>query len=64
MLKNDFLMHFAFADIEYGDNISTALIGSEANNQWISYLLTYYDNRRFIRLHGKCDTTNNVEIIT
>ena len=61
---DDFLVNFAFAGIEHESNISTALIGSEANNPWITYLLTYYDNRRFIRLHGKCDTTTNVEIIT
>ena len=59
-----FLSHSAFACFEDDVNIASALIGAETENPWISYLLTYYDNRRFIRLHGKCDMTANVEIIT
>ena len=59
-----FLVHPAFSGFENDILIPTGIIGAETNNPWISYLLTYYDNRRFIRLHGKCDMTANVEIIT
>lgn len=59
-----FLSHSAFACFEDDVNIASALIGAETENPWISYLLTYYANKRFIRLHGKCDTTANVIIIT
>ena len=61
---DDFLVHCAFAGSEDNVHISTGIIGAEVNNSWISYLLTYYSNRHFIKLNGKCDTTTNVQIIT
>ena len=59
-----FLTKSAFVCNEDENMISTALMGAEANNPWITYLLTYYDNKRFIRLNGKCDLSTNVSIIT
>lgn len=59
-----FLAHPAFSGFESVASIPTGIIGAETDNPWISYLLTYYDNRCFISHHGRCDTTTNVEIIT
>ena len=60
-----FLVHHAFSGYEdMESNFPTGIIGAEANNPWITYLLTYYDNRRFIKLNGKCDLSTNVSIIT
>lgn len=59
-----FLFHKAFSSFENNTHISTGIIGAEASNPWIAYLLIYYDTRHFIMRNGRCDTTTNVKIIT
>lgn len=59
-----FLQHKAFSGFENNTAIPTGIMGAEAGNPWIAYLLTYYDKRHFISWNGKCNTTTNVKIIT
>ena len=66
LLKNidGFLDHSAFTGFEDDARISTAIMGAEKNNNWIGYLLSYYDNRHFIKADGGFDITTNVTTIT
>ena len=59
-----FLSHHAFSGFEDNHHIPTGIMGAEKNNPWISYLLSYYDNRRFILPDGSYDMTTNVVVIT
>lgn len=59
-----FLRHPAFSGFEQETSIPTGIIASEKKNLWISYLLSYYKDRSFIKSNGNYDFTTNVEIIT
>lgn len=61
---DSFLCDKAFSGFEQFDKIPTGIIGSIKNNPWISILLKYYDDRRFVLESGNLDMTTNVEIIT
>lgn len=66
LLKNpdEFLKHTAFSGFENEKYIPTALMASEKHGEWVKYLLSYYDNRHFIKPDGTLDTTTNVITIT
>lgn len=59
-----FLNHNAFAGYESKTIIASSLIGSEASDEWIKYLLSYYDNKNFIHLDGSLDITTNTVTIS
>ncbi len=59
-----FAEYSAWFGFESENKISTGIIASEARNAWIDYLLSYYDNARFINKDGTHNLTTNVEIIT
>lgn len=44
--------------------IPTACTGAEAGNEWIKYLLSYYDDKVFINADGSLNTTTNAKIMT
>lgn len=54
----------AFSGYESDKDIPTGTIGSVAGNEWIGYLLSYYDQRHFILEDGSLDLTTNVTTIT
>ena len=66
MIKNidRFLINESFSGFEDGINIPTAIMGAEKNNEWIGYLLSYYNDKHFVLKSGRCDLTTNVTIIT
>lgn len=59
-----FLNDGAFSCFESDRSIPTALMASKQGNEWIRYLLSYYDAKKFIESDGTFDLTTNVEIIT
>lgn len=59
-----FLTNKCFSGYESNESIPTAIIGSEKNNTWIKYLLSYYENRSFINNDGSFDLTTNTVTIT
>ena len=61
---DNFLSNNAFSGFENDSQISTAIMGSEKGNEWIETLLSYYDNRHFIKSDGSYDMTTNVVTIT
>ncbi len=61
---DNFLEHRAFAGFEDQEHISTAIMGGVKANKWFELLLSYYDNKHFIKADGKFDLTTNVKIIT
>lgn len=54
----------AFTGFETESYIPTGIIASEQNNEWVNYLLSYYDNRHFLLENGEPDLTTNVITIT
>lgn len=61
---DEYLNTPAFTGFETDEKIPTAIMGAEKHNEWIGYLLSYYENRNFYTKDGKCDTKTNVETIT
>lgn len=61
---DNYLDNHAFSGFETKNKIPTAIMGAEKNNEWIKYLLSYYEDRSFYTPEGKLDTTTNIEIIT
>lgn len=61
---DDLLKWDAFSGFESDKDIPTGTMGSVAGNEWIEYLLSYYDGRHFIKKDGSLDLTTNVETIT
>lgn len=59
-----FINYPAFTGYESKNFIPTAVMGAEKGNEWITYLLTYYDNRHFVLEDGQLDMTTNVVSIT
>ena len=61
---DDLLKWDAFSGFESDKDIPTGTMGSVAGNEWIGYLLSYYDQRHFILEDGSLDLTTNVLTIT
>lgn len=61
---DNFLVHIAFSGFEDINYIPTGILGAEKDSEWIKYLLSYYDNKHFIKENGELDTTTNVITIT
>lgn len=66
LVKNidDFLVHKAFGGYEYDNIIASSLIGCEKNNNWIRYLLSYYDDKHFINTDGSLNIITNTVTIS
>lgn len=54
----------AFTGYESKYCIPTAVMGAEKENEWINYLLSYYDDKHFVLENGQFDMTTNVVTIT
>ncbi len=61
---DSFLKHAAFSGFESNKEITTGIMASEKNGEWVKYLLSYYDNKHFLLPDGKPDLTTNVTAIT
>lgn len=61
---DEFLDNNAFSGFETDEYIPTAIMGAEKGNEWIKYLLSYYDNRHFVNDKGEFDMTTNVITIS
>ncbi len=61
---DSFLSCTAFSGFEDETHIPTALMGSENHGEWVGYLLSYYDDRHFVKPDGTFDNTTNVITIT
>ena len=59
-----FLEHGAFSGYETQDLIPTGIIGAQAGNKWIKYLLDAYKDKIFVLDDGTYDLTTNVILIT
>lgn len=59
-----FIPYPAFTGYESKYCIPTAVMGAEKENEWIEYLLSYYEKRHFILKDGQLDLTTNVVTIT
>ena len=59
-----FLGHQAFSGFQNPDEIPTGIMASEKVNEWIGYMISYYDTHSFVKPDGSLDTTNNVITIT
>ena len=66
LIKNldPFLIYPAFTGYESKNYIPTAVMGSEPDNEWIRFLLSYYDNNHFINDDGTMNMQTNVITIT
>lgn len=60
---DSFLHHSAFMCFEDYDKLSTAIIATEPNADWVWNLLQGYEERVFL-VDGRMDLTTNVEYIT
>ena len=58
------LPYAAMSGFESKTQIPTGTMGSCRDNEWIKYLLSYYDNKAFKLVDGNYDTTTNVTTIT
>lgn len=65
IIKNidDLLEYCAFSGYQNVNEIPTGIMGAKSGNEWIKYLLSYYDNKHFICEKGY-DMRTNVSIIT
>lgn len=61
---DQFLNHAAFSGFENDDYVPTGIMASEKGSKWASDLLSYYDNRSFIKENGELDIQSNTYIIT
>ena len=61
---DEFLVHQAFSGFEDEHSIPTGIMASEKGFCLFEYLLSYYNNRHFIKSDGGKDMTTNVAIIT
>lgn len=59
-----FLHHASFSGFEDETNIPTAVMGSQAGNEWIRLLLADYEGLHFLGADGEEDLTTNVSRIT
>ncbi len=63
-LDEEMLENVAFTGFEGNLLLSSAIMGSTKNSQWINDLLAYYNNRSFYLPTGKPDINPNTESIT
>lgn len=63
-LDNELLANIAFTGFEDNFLLSSAIMGSIQESQWINELLSYYHNRSFYRANGALDLQPNTESIT
>lgn len=63
-LDDTILNNKAFTGFEDNLLLSSAIMGSEKNGQWINDLLSYYENKSFYLKDGNLDVNPNTEIIT
>jgi mannosyltransferase OCH1-like enzyme len=63
-LTDEMLSKRAFTGFEDNLLLSSAIMGSEKEGDWIDDLLSYYHNRSFYLQDGSLDTLPNTEIIT
>lgn len=63
---DDFIQKEAFSGFETESKIPTGIMGSPPGNEWIRYLLSYYEDAElsFIRADGEFNLKTNVETIT
>ena len=61
---DDILSYNLLLGFESDTRISTGIIGACKNNNCIKDLLSYYDNKSFIRDNKHYDLTTNVEVIS
>lgn len=59
-----FLQHKGFTGFEDDSHMGTGIMASEQGLPLMATLLSYYDNRRFIREDGSLDMTTNTVSIT
>lgn len=66
VVKNidQFLEHECFGGYETDNIISSALIGCSKKNEWIGYLLSFYNNKHFVKKDGILDLTTNTLTIS
>lgn len=60
---DEMLVHSAFSGYET-TSLQTAVMGAAPNHPWMKYLLSYYDNRNFVKKNGELDTLANPIIVT
>ncbi len=65
VIKNmDYFLQFpAFSGFEDEINIPTGLMASAKGGNWVKFLLSYYDDRPFIKEDGSMDTLTNTATI-
>lgn len=61
---DEFLNHTAFSGFETDGNVPTGMMAAEKDSLWAKELLSYYDNRSFVKPNGDFDMTTNTSIIT
>ena len=61
---NDLLNFNAWIGFECNTKIQTGVIAASKGNNWIKYLLQYYNNKSFKKGNNNYDLTTNVDIIT
>ena len=61
---DELLIYDAWSGFESDSAIPTGTMAASKNNEWIGYLLTYYNERHFIMANGSYDMTTNVQTIT
>lgn len=61
---NEFLHHPAFSGFETDGNVPTGMMAAEKGSVWAKELLSYYDDKEFIKSNGEFDMTTNTSIIT
>lgn len=61
---DDLRQYAALSGYESETHIQTGTMGACLDNQWIKFLLSYYDDAHFKKPDGTYDITTNVETIT
>lgn len=61
---DDLLLLPGFAGFESQNEVQTAILGCEKNNEWVKEQMSWYEGKHFLREDGTPDFTSNVEIIS
>ena len=61
---DEFLLHPAFSGFETDGNVPTGMMAAEKGSRWAKELLSYYDDKVFVKADGEFDMTTNTSIIT
>jgi hypothetical protein len=59
-----FLQHTAFSGFENDDFVPTGIMASIQGGTWVKELVSYYNNRHFLKENGEMDMVSNTFIIT